>query len=167
MHWMIMPFKRYADFSGRSQRKEYWMFILLNWIIILPLFLFIGIQGDAADKAKDQAASSGPAVEIGVAVLLIYFVAIIVPSVAVAVRRFHDQDKSGWFFLLTLIPYVGSFIMLGFMVVDGTPGPNRYGPDPKGRSGGRYGGDDDGDIDYFSTVDHNAKAAKPPARIIR
>jgi uncharacterized membrane protein YhaH (DUF805 family) len=162
MHWMIMPFKRYADFSGRSQRKEYWMFFLLNWIIVLPLFILIGSQGDAADKAKDQAASSGPAVEIGVAALLIYLVAIIVPSVAVAIRRFHDQDKSGWLFLLTLIPYVGPFIMLAFMVVDGTPGPNRYGPDPKGR-----GGSDEGDIDFFSTVDHSAEIVRPPARVIR
>jgi uncharacterized membrane protein YhaH (DUF805 family) len=165
MHWMIMPFKRYADFSGRSQRKEFWMFILFNLIIILSLFIFIGSQGDAADKANDHAAASGPAVEIGVAALLIYIVAIIVPSVAVAIRRFHDQGRSGWFFLLSLIPYVGSIVLLIFMVLDGTPGSNRYGPDPKGRTSGLP---DDEDIDHYSTIDFsNGAPNKPPARIIR
>jgi uncharacterized membrane protein YhaH (DUF805 family) len=163
---MIMPFKRYADFSGRSQRQEFWMFFLLNWIIALPLFIFIGMQGEVSDKAK-QAGKIDPLADTlvsgGVVVLLLYLAAIIVPLTAVAVRRFHDQDKSGWLLFLTFIPYVGLFIMIGFMVVDGTAGPNRYGDDPKGRF---VENQELGDIDHFSTIDYGKSLEKPPARIV-
>jgi uncharacterized membrane protein YhaH (DUF805 family) len=166
MHWMIMPFKRYADFSGRSQRKEFWMFILFNLMIILPLFIFIGMQSGAREKATDLKGSAKEMADIGVIVLMLYIAAIIVPLIAVAVRRFHDQGRSGWFVLLSFIPYVGLIVMVTFMALDGTPGPNRYGPDPKGRYS--VGNDDDGDIDHFSTIDFSSGApATPPARIVR
>ena len=67
---------------------------------------------------------------------VIFLLAIIIPSIAVQVRRFHDQDKSGWFVLLGLIPFVGGLIVLVFMCLEGTKGPNRFGPDPKGGEAG-------------------------------
>jgi uncharacterized membrane protein YhaH (DUF805 family) len=67
---------------------------------------------------------------LGAGLLVIYALAILVPSLAVQVRRFHDQDKSGWFILLGFIPAVGGLIVLVFMCLPGTPGSNQYGPDP-------------------------------------
>jgi uncharacterized membrane protein YhaH (DUF805 family) len=104
MEWMTLPLKRYADFSGRSRRKEYWMFIL--GVIIVG-----GVYGPLTT---------------------LLFVAVLIPGIAVQVRRFHDQDKSGWFVLLGLIPLLGGIIVLVFMCLEGTNGPNRFGADPKG-----------------------------------
>jgi uncharacterized membrane protein YhaH (DUF805 family) len=66
-----------------------------------------------------------------VAVLAIAFIAILIPSLAVQVRRFHDQNRSGWWVLLGFVPYIGSLVVLVFMLIEGTKGPNDYGPDPK------------------------------------
>ena len=124
-----MPLKRYADFSGRSQRKEYWMFVLGVLIVALVLGFVQGLLGMGGDGGF----ASG-------ILTLIFAVVIFIPALAVQVRRFHDQDKSGWFVLLSLIPFVGGIIVFVFMCLDGTPGPNRFGPDPKGR----------GAVDVFS-----------------
>lgn len=66
---------------------------------------------------------------------MIFVLAILIPSIAVQVRRFHDQDKSGWFVLLALIPFLGGLVVLVFMCLEGTRGPNRFGPDPKNPAG--------------------------------
>jgi len=68
---------------------------------------------------------------VGIVLLILLYLALFIPWLAVQVRRFHDQDMSGWFVLLQFIPYVGGLIMLVFMCIDGTPGPNRFGADPK------------------------------------
>lgn len=125
MEWMLMPLKRYADFEGRSRRKEYWMFtlgVILAAIVLIVLLALIGGFGSAD--------GSGPG-GLMIGVLAIAYLAILVPSIAVQVRRFHDQDKSGWFVLLNFIPYVGGIITFVFMCIEGTRGPNRFGPDPK------------------------------------
>ncbi|MGC6401687.1 DUF805 domain-containing protein [Sphingomonas sp. FW199] len=116
-----MPLKRYADFQGRSRRKEYWMFFLGYLIVTILLAVFGGIFGSTGDGAS------------GLFLILfgIFVLAIFIPALAVQVRRFHDQDRSGWFVLLNFIPYVGGLIVLVFMVLEGTRGPNRFGPDPK------------------------------------
>ena len=119
MEWMFLPFKRYAEFSGRSQRKEYWMFILFTLFVLASFGVIRRIEA--------------PGSLTTILILWLFFLVAAVPGVAVQVRRFHDQDRSGWLFLLHLIPYAGSLIVLVFMALDGTPGPNRYGPDPKGR----------------------------------
>lgn len=124
MEYMLMPLKRYADFSGRSRRKEYWMFFLL---VVIVYFVLAFLTGGLA-----AADSSGAASLAGSIPLLIFALAIIIPSLAVQVRRFHDQDKSGWFVLLNFIPFLGGIIVLVFMCLEGTRGPNQYGPDPKG-----------------------------------
>jgi uncharacterized membrane protein YhaH (DUF805 family) len=124
MEWMLMPLKRYADFSGRSRRKEYWMFTLMNFIVAIVLYGMI-IAG--LDFTTGDLSAVGM---LGAGLLVIYALAILVPSLAVQVRRFHDQDKSGWFILLGFIPAVGGLIVLVFMCLPGTPGSNQYGPDP-------------------------------------
>jgi uncharacterized membrane protein YhaH (DUF805 family) len=126
VNWMFLPFKRYAEFSGRSRRKEYWMFFLFQMIV---LFGFVGIAGLIDPKSMEPGA--GPP-GIVLALLGIYMLAVFVPSLAVQVRRFHDQNRSGWFVLINIIPYLGSLIVLLLMLVSGTQGENRFGPDPKG-----------------------------------
>jgi len=120
---MTLPFMRYADFSGRSRRKEYWMFVLFNVLVVMVLLIVSGILGLLTGEED---------IGVGavVALLVVYSLATIVPSLAVKVRRLHDQNKSGWFVLLTLVPF-GGIVLLIFMVIEGTPGPNRFGPDPK------------------------------------
>jgi uncharacterized membrane protein YhaH (DUF805 family) len=129
MEWMLMPLKRYADFSGRSRRKEYWMFILFMVLVYLALGVLLTVLGLSGDEDGSLFNVGGGATII---ILLLFGLAVIIPSIAVQVRRFHDQDKSGWFVLLNLIPYLGGIIVLVFMCLEGTKGPNRYGPDPKG-----------------------------------
>jgi uncharacterized membrane protein YhaH (DUF805 family) len=120
MDWMLLPLRRYADFSGRSRRKEYWMFIL-GWVIALVLASIVdGVLG----MSGMVGGAYGP-----VATLLV--LALLIPAIAVQVRRFHDQDKSGWFVLLGFIPIVGSIAVLVFMCLPGTAGANRFGDDPK------------------------------------
>lgn len=134
LEWMLMPYKRYADFSGRSRRKEYWMFALLQVIVSIILTALIFSGGMAFDPATG-APAFGSTFYIGVGLMLIYVLATFIPSLAVMVRRFHDQDKSGWFVLLSFIPYVGGIVVLVFMCLEGTRGPNRFGPDPKDPAG--------------------------------
>ena len=141
MHWMILPFKRYAEFTGRSRRMEYWMFTLFNTIVIVALaFLLIGAGGFANldDPNADPMAMGALFGGMGL-IVLIYILAVLIPSIAVTVRRLHDRDMSGWwylaFFVGGLIPYIGFLISLAFlvlMVLPGTVGPNRFGEDPKG-----------------------------------
>lgn len=123
MDWMLMPLRRYADFSGRSQRKEYWMFVLGMIIVFVVLGIVEGILG----INQMVGGVYGPLTALA-------GLGVIVPGIAVQVRRFHDQDKSGWFVLLGLIPFVGSIAVLVFMCLDGTRGDNRFGPDPKGQA---------------------------------
>ncbi|PPT74899.1 DUF805 domain-containing protein [Xanthomonas arboricola pv. populi] len=127
MEWMLLPLKRYADFNGRSRRKEYWMFMLLQAIILLVL---VGLFGIAVALMGGEN-GPGALAWLVVAVMVIVVLALIVPSIAVTVRRLHDQGKSGWFYLISLVPYVGGFIVLVFMCLEGTPGPNEYGENPK------------------------------------
>ena len=115
MEWYLKAFRQYADFKGRAQRKEYWMFALFNLVIMIVLTL-VGGGGEGG---------------LGDVLSGIYSLAVLVPSVAVTVRRLHDIGKSGWWMLITLIPLVGPLIMLFFMVKDSQPGTNEYGPNPK------------------------------------
>lgn len=126
MEWMLMPYRRYADFSGRSCRKEYWMFQLFIVLvaIVLGVILFTGTAA-SSDGEPGSLLFSLAAIPFG-----IWVIATIIPSIAVQVRRFHDQDRSGWMILLGFIPYVGGIIVFVFMLLEGTRGANRYGPDP-------------------------------------
>ncbi|GLX64937.1 MULTISPECIES: DUF805 domain-containing protein [Proteus] len=126
MNWYLEVIKNnYANFSGRARRKEYWMFTLVNTIIITVLY---AILISSVDMNTGEMSSLGSIAGI---IIGIYSLAIIVPSLAVTIRRFHDQDKSGWMFLLAFIPAVGGLIVFVFMCLEGTKGDNRFGPDPK------------------------------------
>jgi uncharacterized membrane protein YhaH (DUF805 family) len=129
MEWMVMPLRRYADFEGRSGRQEYWMFFLFCAIVyaVLSVFLFTGLMQMSANPG---AGFPGMAA-LGFGLLGVFGLAVFIPTIAVQVRRFHDQDKSGWMILLALIPYLGGLIVLIFMCLEGTRGPNRFGPDPR------------------------------------
>lgn len=122
-------FKKYAKFTGRSRRSEYWYATLANSLIIFILYLLIGIVAAAnADYMSD-----GAAVFLSLIALAVfgYSFAVLIPGLAMAVRRLHDTGKSGWFMLLSLIPYIGGIILFVFMVQDSQPGANQYGTNPK------------------------------------
>jgi uncharacterized membrane protein YhaH (DUF805 family) len=121
---MLLPLKRYAEFSGRSQRKEYWMFTLGIIIAEVAIMIVEGMLG----INRMVVGIYGP-------ILSLFMLALIIPSLAVSIRRLHDTDKSGWFLLLGLIPFVGAIILLVFFCTDGTSGPNRFGSDPKAPDG--------------------------------
>lgn len=142
MNWMILPLKRYAEFSGRSRRMEYWMFTLLNVIVILVLaFLVAGVGGAGGmfEPGADPSAAMGSLFGGMGLLIVLWILAVFIPSIAVSVRRLHDRDMSGWWYLAFLvgglIPYIGFLISIGFLVLmllPGTVGPNRFGADPKG-----------------------------------
>jgi len=133
MDYMLLPLRRFADFRGRSQRKEYWSFVLFEWLLLLPLGLvFVALGGDA-DKLLDQPFTFQGGVGNIVHVLcLLVFVVLLIPFLAVQVRRLHDQDRSHWWMLLAVVP-LGQIPLLALLCLDGTPGTNRFGPDPKRR----------------------------------
>ncbi|MDR0336823.1 MAG: DUF805 domain-containing protein [Planctomycetaceae bacterium] len=124
--------KKYADFSGRARRSEYWRFTIYN-TVILPLFLaslgiiIIFLMNLSSAKIETKF------IVIGVlaAVYLLYNLLIFLPSLAVCVRRLHDTGNSGWMVLITLIPIVGLIILLVLLVQDSQPGNNQHGQNPK------------------------------------
>ena len=127
MHWMLMPLRRYADFSGRSRRKEYWMFVLFNLLISLAVWTLLALLYILGLSETAMMAVMMP-------VFILYGLiglAFVIPGLAVTVRRLHDVDRSGWTILLGLIPLVGAIILIVFYCSEGTAGLNRFGPDPK------------------------------------
>ena len=119
MNWYIKCLKQYADFSGRARRKEFWMFVLFNTIISIMLIIV-----DASIGTFDN--------ELGVGVLSsIYSLAVLIPSLAVCVRRLHDIGKSGLSYFIFLVPLVGPFILLIWFCKEGEQSSNEYGENPK------------------------------------
>jgi len=143
MHWMILPLKRYAEFSGRSRRMEYWMFVLFTAIVgvvlagpgyysMISTAMADPLAADADPLAGMSALGMG-----GLSLFGLFMLAILIPSIAVGVRRLHDRDMSGWWYLgfivLGAIPFIGIIASIAFIVImalPGTDGPNRFGPDP-------------------------------------
>ena len=119
MSWFFAALRKYAVFGGRSRRKEYWYFVLFSSIITVLLFIVDGAIG-TSDSSLDLGLLSG-----------IFSLAILIPSIAVSVRRLHDIDRTGWWFLISFVPLIGTIVLLVFAVQDGTPGTNRYGSNPK------------------------------------
>ncbi len=118
MSWYLEVLKKYAVFSGRARRTEYWMFLLGNVVIALVLGVIEGIVGVALDSDLSLLST-------------VYSLAVLIPSLAVSVRRLHDTSRSGWWLLLGLVPIIGVIVLLVFMVQDSHPGDNQYGPNPK------------------------------------
>jgi uncharacterized membrane protein YhaH (DUF805 family) len=111
MRWYLEALKKYAVFSGRARRKEYWMFALMNLLIAFVLGIVEGILGIASDSDESVLGA-------------VYILATLIPGIAVGVRRMHDTDHSGWWLLVTNVNLI-------FAVQAGQHGPNRFGPDPK------------------------------------
>jgi uncharacterized membrane protein YhaH (DUF805 family) len=131
MDQMILPFKKYAQFSGRASRSEYWMFQLLYFIVALfciaLMFLGVGERGLAGIFGGGW----GTSTSLGFAILVAWVVLAFIPNLTVTVRRFHDQNLEGWYVLFYLIPWLGQLVVFIFMCLPGTEGDNKFGPDPK------------------------------------
>lgn len=118
MNWYLKAFKQYATFSGRAQRAEYWYFVLFYSIGIIVLSFLDGMLGLYS-------------VEVGIGLLGGVFILLhILPSLAVSVRRLHDIGRTGWWYLLVIIPLIGPIVLLVFSVLDSKE-DNQYGPNPK------------------------------------
>ncbi|MBT4723128.1 DUF805 domain-containing protein [Candidatus Falkowbacteria bacterium] len=119
MNWYLAVLKNYAGFSGRARRKEYWMFTLFNIIFAIVAMILDNVLGIAM-------------AEIGYGPLYgLYALAMLIPGLAVSVRRLHDVGKSGWMLLIALIPLIGAIWLLVLMLTDSNPGENQYGSNPK------------------------------------
>jgi len=113
MNWYLKVLKQYADFNRRARRQEYWMFFLFN-------IVFSMVAG-ALDAALGTWGAIGG----------LYTLAILIPSLAVGVRRLHDIGKSGWMLLIAFIPVIGIIWLLILLATDSTSGSNQYGENPK------------------------------------
>ena len=120
-------FSKYATFTGRASRSEYWYFTLFNIITSTLLFL-LGIAIGAATGGSDGVPGG---LIVGYMLYIIYGLGVLIPSLAVTVRRLHDTNNSGWLILLGLIPCVGGIVLLVFMILQGTNGENKYGDIPE------------------------------------
>lgn len=113
MSWYVAVMKNYAVFTGRARRTEYWMFVLVNFIVELALYVM------------------AVAIHALIFLYLLYALAVLIPGLAVAARRLHDIGRSAWWILIGLVPFVGWIVLLVFACIPGTTGANQYGPDPK------------------------------------
>jgi len=114
MHWFVDGLKNYTGFSGRAHRTEFWMYMLFWFIIYVGIVIVENVIGL-------------PPIISG-----IYALGTLLPNIAVSMRRLHDTDRSGWWLLIGLVPFIGGIVLLIFYCIDGTSGSNEYGPDPKG-----------------------------------
>ncbi len=115
MNYYIEPLKKYAVFTGRARRKEYWSFVLFCFLIGFVLGVVMGIGGYSEQEVNKAS--------------LVLQLVVLIPSIAVGIRRMHDLDKSGWFII---IPFYNLYLTC----LEGTKGPNKYGPDPKEEESG-------------------------------
>jgi len=119
MVWYLAVLKKYAVFNGRARRKEYWYFILCNFLLSFVIAFVDAMTGNIN-------------AETGMGLFsMVYAVLMLVPSIAVGVRRLHDTGRSGWWVLLALIPVLGSLALIYFFAIDSERGDNQYGKNPK------------------------------------
>lgn len=121
MDYFLLALRKYATFKGRTRRNEYWIFVAFNILFGLIALL---VDNVFEISFKDVDFGYGP-------IYLAYNVAMVIPSVSIAVRRLHDVGKSGWFLLIALIPVIGYIWLLVLFVSDSQPGTNKYGINPK------------------------------------
>ena len=129
MDWYLDAFRNYAVFTGRSRRAAFWFFQLFNAIVVFALVILASLL--FALNGSEGLGVFGVLGFIIYGVLTIYGLAIILPALALSVRRLHDTDRSGWWYLLNFVPF-GNIVLLVFFILDSTPGQNQYGPNPKG-----------------------------------
>lgn len=122
MKWYLGVLKKYAVFSGRARRKEYWYFALFSTLVQLLLMVI-----DYSIGTSD--------LKTGTSLLVaIYSLAVAIPYLAVSVRRLHDTGRSGWWLFIVLVPIIGGLALLVFTLQNSKPGENQYGPNPKGEA---------------------------------
>ena len=119
MNWYLEAFQKYAVFSGRARRKEYWYFILFNTIAQIIFATLDNVTG-TFDPETGMGILGG-----------IYTLVALIPGISVSVRRLHDTERSGWWLLIPLIPLIGAIVLIVFMVTDSNSKENRYGTNPK------------------------------------
>ena len=119
MNWYLKVFKQYADFRGRARRKEYWMYVLFN-----VLFAVIAMILDNVLDIAIKGLNYGP-------IYGLYYLATLIPSLAVGVRRLHDVGKSGWMMLVAFVPCIGGIWLLVLFCTDSEAGENKWGANPK------------------------------------
>lgn len=115
MNWYVAVLKKYVVFEGRAHRTEYWMFVLINFLIAVAIAVVEGILG------------------LGGLIGTLYALGVLLPSIAVAARRLHDTGRTGWWLLIAFVPVIGFIVLLVFMVLDSEAQQNAYGPNPKGQ----------------------------------
>ena len=120
MNWYLEVLRKYAVFKGRSRRKEYWYFILFSILISIVLAVIDTVTGTFSAEYRMGLLGS------------IYLLAILMPYIAVTVRRLHDQNGTGWWMLFFLVPFYGPIALVVLMLQDSNSGENRYGLNPKG-----------------------------------
>jgi uncharacterized membrane protein YhaH (DUF805 family) len=147
LDYMFMPFRRYADFTGRSRRMEFWsfwLFIMIAYAVISAIvFATSGSLAVFSDYNSVGYSAFMPLFFGGAGLLfVIFWLATLIPGIAVTVRRLHDRDMSGWWYLgivianfIPLIGLIAGLALFVLMLLPGTPGPNHYGPDPKDPAG--------------------------------
>jgi|SRR6478609_1487940 uncharacterized membrane protein YhaH (DUF805 family) len=120
MHWYTDVIKKYAVFNGRASRPEFWWFVLINLIIAVVInVVFSAIGG----RSSGQVVSD------------LYSLAVLLPSLGVGIRRLHDTNRTGWWYLLVLT-IIGGLVLIVFFALAGDPGPNKYGPNPQNPDAG-------------------------------
>jgi uncharacterized membrane protein YhaH (DUF805 family) len=125
--------ERFFNFKGRLPRSQYWLYHLAQAIVLLvAVFLISGIAKAFGDTPTTRVA-------LGLAILPLYAV-FVWSSLSVSARRCHDREKSAWFLLLSFIPLVNLWVLVELGFLEGTKGPNRYGPSPKGIGGNAVAG---------------------------
>ena len=117
MSWFLSVLRHYATFSGRARRREYWTYLAI-YVLVYGALLGVDLITGSFDMETQMGLLTG-----------IFLLATLIPGTAVAVRRLHDSDRSGWWLLLGFVPIIGGLVLLFFMVQPGTPGPNRFGGD--------------------------------------
>ncbi len=122
MNYYFEVWKKYALFSGRARRAEYWYFVLFNIIAYIALWIIDTLISNASAQGNFYFLT------------LFYDLAVILPSLAVGSRRLHDTGRSAWWLLIGLVPIAGAIVLIIFFLGDSQPGSNQYGPNPKSTS---------------------------------
>ncbi len=138
-----LGFKKYGTFAGRATRAEFWWWELFSILVFIPLYVVflvavVATAGTGTSTSLDGTTTVTPSTGGGAGVLvasllmLVVAIALFIPTISVMVRRLHDTDKSGWWYWISLVPFVGSLILLVLLVMESTPGPNTFGPPSRG-----------------------------------